>query len=497
MPQTIILTASATVNNTNVILLTSVPVLEIQYGASITGNNIPNGTFVAAFTENSITASTTIPVVNIGQTITITTNSGAVDRFSSDYKIKVPSGGKITLDTGVNTGLVFITGDLNVQGNTTTVSTTNMEIEDNIILLNKGELGSTVTEVTAGIEIDRGTAITGNAQLLWNESILWRDPWTETSRFGLWVFQNKATGQVNGIRTNSIDTNGNDLALISRGTGSITVSGTTNYEEQIINYADLTLDALDDDLIPNIKAVIDKIDHSILNDPSDKIRRDDTQVIVYDNNITGKTTWFHTAGIITTTVQVFHFLITNRELNVTVGSYVTIVGSGIASLDGTWQVQTADPLSYTFTILLSTPVSLNKVPNIASGIYVNDSKSNAKITIDNITVGEFYTTHADIFSVRIQDSTIQSTISNTDLILSSPGTGSIRIQDSMKIMFTGYATSSTPFMEPDCVKIYTDPEGAGDTGIYFVNPTFAVNTGDFRRDELISKKKAIAFSILM
>ena len=67
----------------------------------------------------------------------------------------------------------------------------------------------------------------------------------------------------------------------------------------------------------------------------------------------------------------------------------------------------------------------------------------------------------------------------------------------MKIMYTGYASSATPAMESDCVKIYTDPEGPGNTGIYFVNPTLAVNTGDYRRDELISKKKAIAFSILM
>ena len=496
MAQEIYLSTSADTTNSNVLTFASVPTLGIQAGASVTGSGIPAGTFVATFTSTTIVLSRVVTFVANGTTLLFTTNSGAINKFSSDYKIKVPSGGKITLDTGSNTGLVFITGDLNVQGNTTTVNTVNMEIEDNILLLNRGELGSSVTEITSGIEIDRGTAVSGNAQFLWDESVLWSDPWTQTPRYGLWVFQTKATGQVNGIRTNSIDTDGNDLALIAKGTGTITVSGTVDYEEQIINYNNL-LEALDDDLIPNIKAVIDKISWSIINDPSDKIRRDDTQVIVYDNNITGKITWYTTAGIITNQINVFHFLITNREMNVTVGSYVTIVGSGIANLDGTWQVQVADPLSYTFTILVSTPFAVSNQPNVATSVLVNNSKSNAKITIDNLTVGEFYTTHADIFNVRIQDTTIESTVSNTDLILASPGSGSIRIQDSMKIMYTGYATSATPAMELDCVKIYTDPEGAGDTGIYFVNPTYLPDKADYRRDELISKKKAIAFAILM
>ena len=495
MSQIIYLVTNSTSTNTNILYFDGVPPLEMQVGASVTGFGIPPNSYVAAFTINTITINNFVGVVGPGILITITVGSGAVSKYSSDYKIKVPNGGKITLDTGTNTGLVFITGDLNVQGNTTTINTTNLEIEDNIIVLNRGETGNGVSEVISGIEVDRGTALSGNAQLLWDESKNWVDPWTSTTRYGVWVFRTKTSSQINGILTNSIETQGNDLALISKGYGTITVSGTVNYEEQIINYNNI-LEAKDDDLIPNIKAVIDKIDYQILNAPSDKIRRDDTQVIVYDNNIAKRITYFNTGGIFSTSVNLFHFLTTNRELNIVVGSFVTIVGSGISNLDGTWQVQTADSTSYTFTILITTPIAVSNAPCVATRVDVINSKSNAKIIVDNITVGEFFTTHADIFNVRIQDSTIESTISNQDLILSSPGSGSVRIQDSMKIMFTGYATSATPAMEPDCVKIYTDPEGAGDTGIYFVNPTYAVNTGDYRRDELISKKKAVAFSIL-
>ena len=65
-------------------------------------------------------------------------------------------------------GAVTVSGDLTVNGALTSISTTNTTIEDNIIVLNKGESGAVVTEGTSGIEIDRGTG--DNATLLWNET---------------------------------------------------------------------------------------------------------------------------------------------------------------------------------------------------------------------------------------------------------------------------------------------------------------------------------------
>ncbi len=494
MPQTIVLTTSQSTTSTNVLTFSSVP-SSLQLGATVTGSGIPSSTYVVAFSNTTVTINNNV-TVSSSTVITFTSNAGAVLKVNTDYKIKVPTGGTIRLDTGVNVGQVFITGNLNVQGNTTTVNTTNMEVEDNIILLNKGEQGSSVTEITSGLEIDRNKNADGNAQFLWDESKTWIDPWQGITRSGLWVFKTKADNLVNGILTNSIETMGNNLALISKGTGVITVSGTNNYERQVINYNNV-LEIIDDDTIPNIKAVADKIDYQIINNPSDKIKRDDTYVIVYDNNIVNRITSFSTGNTPSTTVTVRHFLTSNTDLNITLNSYVNIVGSGIMNLDGTWIVTDADPFSETFEIQTSLPVVAGDAPNTAGLILVEDVKSNARIVVNSVTVGEFFNTHADIFSVRIQDTTIESTVSNTDLILASRGTGSVRIQDSMKIMWTGYATSATPFVEPDCTKIYTDPEGAGNTGIYFVQPTWVYDTQDFRRDELISKKKAIAFAILM
>jgi len=74
----------------------------------------------------------------------------------SNYTVQVQSGGAITLDTGFKTGQVYVSGDLIVEGNTTTVESSTLTVKDNIIYLNTGESGNGVTLGSAGIQIDRG-----------------------------------------------------------------------------------------------------------------------------------------------------------------------------------------------------------------------------------------------------------------------------------------------------------------------------------------------------
>ena len=493
MPQIITLYTNLSTTLGNVLHFANVPVKELQYGSTVTGYGIPAGTYVTEFTSTTITVSSIVSVF-YGEQIVFTSNTGSVLNISSDYKIKVPSGGTIRLDTGTNIGQVFITGNLNVQGNTTTVNTTNMNIEDNIILLNNGENGYQVTLGISGIEIDRGTNTYGNAQFLWDETKSWFDPWTATTRYGLWEFRTKAFNNINGILTNSIDTMGNSLALISKGTGTITVTGTDNYERQILNYNN-QLEALDDDLIPNIKAVNDKIYWSIFNLPSDKIRVDDTEVIAFDNNITQFIKSYNTNNILTNNIELVHTFISNEILNVWNGKFITITNSNVSQLNGTWPVTTALSNSQSFVITILAPVALSNVPTTGT-VTINDAKSNVQVKIDGIRIAEFQQNHTDVFGIRIEDTTISTTTSNTDLILISEGTGSVQIQDNLKLanVGIGFEPSNPPSGN---LKIYSNPEGPGGTGIYFVNDHYAQNVGDNRRDELISKKKAIAFAILM
>lgn len=155
-------------------------------------------------------------------------------RVEGDYKVIVENGGSITLDTGVETGEVLVTGDLRVLGNTTTVNSENLSIRDNVIILNQGETGAGVTLGTAGIQIDRGTS--SAAEIIFDES---NDQFT----FGF------ANGNLARLRATGVLTGGQNLLLIGGGNGVISVSGTNDYETRVT----------DDDHIPNRKFVIDTV----------------------------------------------------------------------------------------------------------------------------------------------------------------------------------------------------------------------------------------------
>lgn len=59
---------------------------------------------------------------------------------------------------GVVSGALEVQGDFTVSGTTTSVNSTTVTTADNVIVLNDGEVGTGVTNGTAGIEIDRGIA---------------------------------------------------------------------------------------------------------------------------------------------------------------------------------------------------------------------------------------------------------------------------------------------------------------------------------------------------
>lgn len=65
-------------------------------------------------------------------------------------------------------GDLIVSGNFIVNGTTTTVNSTDLQVEDNIILVNKGEAGAGVSAGTAGIQIDRG--ISTDFQILFNEA---------------------------------------------------------------------------------------------------------------------------------------------------------------------------------------------------------------------------------------------------------------------------------------------------------------------------------------
>jgi len=153
----------------------------------------------------------------------------------NNYKLQVQTGGIITLDTGNQSGTVVVTGDLTVLGNTTTVESETLNVKDNIIYLNSGETGAGVTLQTSGIQIDRGTQL--DSLMVFDETVNHYNPTLGTTTFGTFVFK-LTNGLMRGIKTNSITTGGANLGLINSGTGVVTVTGTTNYHDQVQNGGD-------------------------------------------------------------------------------------------------------------------------------------------------------------------------------------------------------------------------------------------------------------------
>ena len=94
--------------------------------------------------------------------------------------------------------------------------------------------------------MDRGTFV--NALFTFNENITWSDPVTDTTKTGGFVFKD-ANNALIGIRTNNINTGGGDLYLINSGTGTVSVTGTINYEVNVTDDDDLTNKKYVDDAI--------------------------------------------------------------------------------------------------------------------------------------------------------------------------------------------------------------------------------------------------------
>lgn len=323
---------------------------------------------------------------------------GQFIRVNGDYNIQaisdLASGGKITLDTGPGVGEVRVTGDLVVEGATVYVSATNLDVEDNIITVNKNESGAGVTLTYAGIEVDRGTL--ANASLVWNENIT--HPSANLSGTdGGWELVNGSSGvydfansriKLKEILTDA-GTDGGDLLVIGEGTGVIKVIGTDNYENQVTH----------DDDIPNKKYV----DDAIQNNPTFQVVSNDSRVIVSDKDTTGSlayltaTTGFTTFGESAVSIVVDGILNTQFYTTRTIIRSLEFSGTEITTensltnenislrTQGTGKVSTNYALQ--LERIAATPAYVSNATLIYSGTpglgttglyYVNDSSETVK-----------------------------------------------------------------------------------------------------------------------
>ena len=188
------ITTTVSANNTISIDLDDTAVTPASYGSSTAipvitidqQGRITNATTAAIDTTLDIAGDTGTDTVNGGETLTFTGGTG-VDTAVTDNAVTFDIGQDVSTtanvtfaDVTVNGTLrsdditaseVIISGNLVVQGTTTTVNSNEVEIGDSIIILN-ANTPSVPTE-NAGIEIERGAS--ANKTLIWDETA---DKWT-------------------------------------------------------------------------------------------------------------------------------------------------------------------------------------------------------------------------------------------------------------------------------------------------------------------------------
>ena len=298
-----------------------------------------------------------------------------VNVSAGDYRVNVQSGGTITLNTGSQAGTVVITGDLLVAGNTTTVESETMTVKDNIITINSGEASAGVNAALgyqAGIAIDRGSL--PDTFILFDEQVNHLNA-AGNSTQGTFTFVNSSSGLV-GIQTPSINTEGQNLYLINSGTGYVTVTGTSNYERQILSYA--AWDAVgnprpvyaagvialpaDEDGLVNTQALEDYVDAKLYAFSDTNILEGNTSVEVFDSSaghapsrivftVDGaERGQFNNSGFDVDDINIYQNIITTRNTN---ADLVLRSATGLIELDG-------------YLILKDQPIDINVEVGTAS-----------------------------------------------------------------------------------------------------------------------------------
>jgi hypothetical protein len=144
----------------------------------------------------------------------------------------IKSSGNITLSANntvfVETNLT-VAGNLAINGTTTSVNTTNTNITDRVITLNKGEAGPGVSSPNpySGIEIDRGTST--SATLRWNETLKIWEISDENGNFSQITTSAGGGGYLTAVVDDTSPELGANLDLNNKdieGIGNINITGT-------------------------------------------------------------------------------------------------------------------------------------------------------------------------------------------------------------------------------------------------------------------------------
>lgn len=216
---------TANVSNGVITIDTTIQANSVALGTDTTGNYVIDVAAGTGVTVVHTQGEGSTPTVSIGQPVgttnsvsfagltlsadaavnggDITTTAETATVFNTNATTLNIGGAATTLSLGAASGTTTVNnsltvmGDLTVEGNVTTLNTATLEVEDNIILLNKGVTSAPTLD--AGIMVERGTS--ADVSILWNETT---DAWTLTNDgTNYHSVVRKHTGEVAGDATNT------------------------------------------------------------------------------------------------------------------------------------------------------------------------------------------------------------------------------------------------------------------------------------------------------
>lgn len=299
---------------------------------------------------------------------------------NGNYTVKVESGGEIILDTsrgafvsGKPAGTVVIRGSLEVEGTTTTVESNDTLINDNILTLNNGQLGAGISaskNYQAGIQIDRGSE--ADAYFVFDDSVSWNiggDAGTGGFKFFTGA-GDKTTLVLDGIKSNA-------ALYIDTGNNAISVTNATDYETNVFPYTGgvITGAAIDDDVIPNAKALVDYVAYATATSLQDRIQEGTTFISYVEAksfDVTGQQSRVE-LGVNNTVVADFTFQVaTIQDIQISQNKISTADSNENLILEaaGTGSVQVNDKLQLTSTAHADDAAVDPLLPSNGTTLYV-------------------------------------------------------------------------------------------------------------------------------
>ena len=353
--------------------------------------------------------------------------------------IRTNSPGNFALDVAGDTriqGNQTITGNLEVQGTTTTIDTANMSVEDPLLLLNSSASAGNAGN-DSGIMINRSSS--NNAVFYWDEGndtfkIVTSTSGADSTEVIDTAFANF---QMNDLTVNSVATDGlnitdnkisstrsnDDIRLDPAGTGAVDVSGAkiTN----VANSPSADTDAAN-------KKYVDDQDALIASDTLTLTNK------TIDANGTGNA-------------------ISNIDIGNMTEASVVLEAEGIAGNDNDTTLPTsASVKDYVDTAVSA--VSTTAITQLDTNVTVSDSGSNGSITMtaDGTTQVTVNSTSVDIGNFTFSGNKITQTASNADYELDNTGTGNFVFIGTTGIIVPMGTTAERPTAQEGVIRYNTD-----------------------------------------